>query len=124
MLSAPVRVTAPAEARALSSRGCSARPAACARPAGARRGALRVRAGGPPAGEGEPFDPRAFRRALGQSENYTRKHLRDEDAAKAMEEQGVGAVSAGAFKCGAEPGPPAAADACSGGRAQAALSRR
>ena len=94
MLSAPVRVVAPAEARALSSRGCSARPAACA-----RRGALRVRAGGPPAGgdSGETFDPRAFRRALGQSENYTRKHLRDEDAAKAMEEQGVGAVSAGAF---------------------------
>ncbi len=85
----------PLEARALSSRGASARrPLPCGRPAPARRaGAVRPVAA---AAEGETFDARAFRRALGQSENYTRKHMRDEDAAKAMEEQGVGAVSAGA----------------------------
>lgn len=41
------------------------------------------------------FDARAFRRALGQSENYSRKHMRDEEAAAAMEAEGVGAISAG-----------------------------
>jgi len=123
MLAQPLRAVAPAEARALSSRGCSVRPAACVRAGGARRGALRVRAGAPPAGDGETFDPRAFRRTLGQSENYTRKHLRDEDAAKAMEEQGVGAVSAGAFE--ARPGCRARRLACADATgAQAASSRR
>jgi len=125
MLHAPVRV-APCEARALSSRGCSARPAACARPAGARRAALRVRAGAAPPGEGETFDPRAFRRTLGQSENYTRKHLRDEDAAKAMEDQGVGAISAGACAAGLVPWPglPACAEWLAAPLAQAASSSR
>ena len=56
--------------------------------------------------EAEPgFDALAFRRALGQSGNYSRKHQRDEGAAKAMEEQGVGAVSAGACSL---PGSPRA----------------
>jgi len=45
---------------------------------------------------GETFDPRAFRRTLGQSEKYTRKHLRDDEAAAAMEAHGVGIVSTGA----------------------------
>jgi hypothetical protein len=88
----------PAEARALSSRGAAARPLPCGRAAAARRGAVRPVAAAA-AENGESFDARAFRRALGQSENYTRKHMRDEDAAKAMEEQGVGAVSAGASVC-------------------------
>jgi hypothetical protein len=83
----------PSEARALSSRGAAARPLPCGRAAAARRCAVRTVAAA--AESGEAFDARAFRRALGQSENYTRKHMRDEDAAKAMEEQGVGAVSAG-----------------------------
>jgi hypothetical protein len=69
----------------------------------ARGGLAPVRAGGHGHEEeeggdaGESFDARAFRRQLGQSGNYTRKHQRDEDAAKAMEAAGVGAVSAGAW---------------------------
>lgn len=44
---------------------------------------------------GEESSARAFRRALGQSANYSRKHKKDADAAKLMEEQGVGVVSKG-----------------------------
>ncbi len=73
------------------------RPAACRR-SRARAGSLSVRASADGA-ESEAFDPRAFRRQLGQSGNYSRKHMRDEDAAKAMEEAGVGAVSAGVLVC-------------------------
>ena len=79
----------------------SLRHGACRR-GPARGGLAPVRAGGHGHEEedsgdaGESFDARAFRRQLGQSGNYTRKHQRDEDAAKAMEAAGVGAVSAGA----------------------------
>lgn len=75
-------------------------PAAARRP-GARRGPCGTRAHGadaaaPPSGaEKISQSARDFRRALGQSENYSRKHLRDEEAAAAMAAAGVGAVSAG-----------------------------
>jgi len=74
-------------------------PAELSTAARSRRGAARLRlsVAAHAEAEAEPgFDPRAFRRALGQSSNYSRKHQRDEDAAKEMEEQGVGAVSQGA----------------------------
>lgn len=77
------------------------RPSGTCRRSRARGTVPAVTAGGAHAEEeGEEsgsFDARAFRRQLGQSGNYTRKHMRDEDAAKAMEAAGVGAVSAGAW---------------------------
>ena len=51
-----------------------------------------------PAGEeegGGDDSARAFRRSLSQSGNYSRKLMKDEDAARLMEEQGIGAVSKG-----------------------------
>lgn len=75
--------------------------------AGARRSPLSVSAHskGPAEEEegGEDSSARAFRRALGQSANYSRKHMKDADAAKLMEEQGVGVVSKG--ELGAAPRP-------------------
>lgn len=67
--------------------------------AAARRSPLSVSAHseGPAEEDGavEDSSARAFRRALGQSSNYSRKHKKDADAAKLMEEQGVGVVSKG-----------------------------
>lgn len=86
--------------RVASASAISARPARAA----ARRSPLQVSAhsAGPAEEEeaAEDSSARAFRRTLGQSANYSRKHKKDAEAAKLMEEQGVGIVSKGGSPLG------------------------
>jgi hypothetical protein len=47
------------------------------------------------AGQGEPFDARAFRRSLNSTGRYTRKPSNDPDSLSLMEEHGVGYSTSG-----------------------------
>ena len=62
----------------------------------AARGVARAHAEAPEDESVVEDSARAFRRTLSQSGNYSRKLMKDEDAARLMEEQGIGAVSKGA----------------------------
>ena len=68
------------------------RRAAAARSSG-RATTVKVHAAAPKA----DFDPKQFRRELSKSPKYTRKFLKDEESAMAMEADGIGMVSKGAY---------------------------